>query len=193
MRPEPPLVLEEFPTPSDWIPDGPVVLVTLGTNFNKDAVVWSAILDSLADLPVVVVAATGPGYDLASELGALPPNIVSRQFVPLRPLLARSRLVVTHGGAGTTLGALAFGKPLLLLPQAADQNYIAGCVQRAGAGELLRTENAGDQVRAILEDEEIRRGAKQIQREIAAMPAAGHVAGLLEDVLLDGRFEEQRR
>ena len=92
MRPEPPLVLDEFPTPSDGIPDGPVVLVTLGTNFNKDAAVWSAILDSLADLPVVVFAATGPGYDLTSELGALPQNTVARQFVPLRPLLSAEQL-----------------------------------------------------------------------------------------------------
>jgi UDP:flavonoid glycosyltransferase YjiC (YdhE family) len=182
MRPEPPLVVHEFPTPSDEFPDGPVVLVTFGTNFNKDAAVWSAILDSLADIPFLVAAATGPGYDLASELGALPANTVARQFVPLRTLLARSSVVVTHGGAGTTLGALAFGKPLLLLPQAADQRYIASFVERAGAGELLRPKDAGDQVRAILEDDGMRRGAQRIQHEIAAMPAAGHVAGLLEDV-----------
>ncbi len=182
MRPEPPLVSDELPTTSDWIPDGPVVLVTLGTNFNKDTAVWSAILDSLADLPVVVVAATGPGYDLPSELGALPPNTVARQFVPLRPLLARSSVVITHGGAGTTLGALAFGKPLLLLPRGADQHYIARCVERAGAAELLRPEDAGDQVRSILEGDQMRLCAEGIQYEIAAMPPAGHVAALLEDL-----------
>ena len=45
--------------------------------------------------------------------------------------------VVTHGGAGTTLGALAFGVPLLVLPQGADQYANAERVVAAGAGRQL--------------------------------------------------------
>ena len=43
-------------------------------------------------------------------------------------------VAVTHGGAGSTMGALAFGLPLLLIPQGADQFFNTERVVAAGAG-----------------------------------------------------------
>ena len=182
LRPEPPLIVDTALTMPDELSGLPLVLVTLGTNFNKDNAVWAAILGSLADLPIAVVAATGPGHDLAAVLGGFPANTVAGQFLPLGPLLESASVVITHGGAGTTLAALSLGKPLLLLPQGADQHYIAHCVVRASAGDLLRPDDAASQVMAILEGGRTRRGAERIRSEIGAMPHAGSVAGLLESL-----------
>jgi UDP:flavonoid glycosyltransferase YjiC (YdhE family) len=43
-------------------------------------------------------------------------------------------LVVTHGGLGTTLRALAHGRPLLVLPLGRDQHFNAGRVEALHAG-----------------------------------------------------------
>ena len=97
------------------------------------------------------------------------------QFIPKVCCWPRSAAVVTHGGSGTTLGALAFGVPLVLLPQGADQYANAERIVIAGAGlQLLRDELSVDAVRhhlrAVLDDASYRRSAERIQTEIHAMP-----------------------
>ncbi len=63
-------------------------------------------------------------------------------FVPQGALLARCRLVITHGGSGTMLGALASGVPLLMTPRGADQYDNAAAVvrRRPEAVVVLATE-----------------------------------------------------
>jgi UDP:flavonoid glycosyltransferase YjiC (YdhE family) len=85
--------------------------------------------------------------------------------------------VVTHGGSGTTLGALAHGLPLLVLPQGADQYANAEAVVAAGAGRSLGRDQTTiaairDSVRALLRDPGYRRAARRLQTEIFAMPTA---------------------
>ncbi len=92
--------------------------------------------------------------------------------------------VVSHGGSGTFLGALASGVPQLCLPQAADQFRNAEGGVRAGAALSLAPGDATlEALRAallrLLEDEELRQGAAAVAAEIAAMPSPDEVAGLL--------------
>jgi UDP:flavonoid glycosyltransferase YjiC (YdhE family) len=54
-------------------------------------------------------------------------------------LLPECALVVTHGGLGTVLRALAHGVPLLILPLGRDQAFNAGRVEAVGAGIALPT------------------------------------------------------
>jgi UDP:flavonoid glycosyltransferase YjiC (YdhE family) len=108
------------------------------------------------------------------------PDVVAVEYLPLGPVLERAALVVCHAGAGTTLAALSLGVPLLLLPQGADQFHIAECVERAGAGHRLDLDRCGEQVRTALVDPGLRRGARLIQREIAAMPDVVAAASALE-------------
>jgi UDP:flavonoid glycosyltransferase YjiC (YdhE family) len=93
--------------------------------------------------------------------------------------------VVTHGGSGTTLGALAHGLPLLVLPQGADQYANADAVVAAGAGRRLGRDETTiaairDSVRGLLEDPAYRRSARRVQAEIRAMPAAEQTIAKIE-------------
>jgi UDP:flavonoid glycosyltransferase YjiC (YdhE family) len=95
--------------------------------------------------------------------------------------------VICHGGAGTTLGALALGLPLLILPQGADQYVIADLVLTAGAGLLLAPADVNPQsvracLRSLLDEPAHRMGARRLQREIAAMPGIEEAVHLIEEV-----------
>jgi hypothetical protein len=114
----------------------PRVYLTLGTvSFGAVEVLRRAVLETAAH-DVDVLVAVGPEGDPAL-LGELPSNVHTERFVPQADVLTRVDLVVHHGGAGTTLGAVANGLPQLILPQGADQPFNAAAIQRVGAGRAL--------------------------------------------------------
>ena len=79
----------------------------------------------------------GRGTDVAA-LGPLPENVRAEGWVPQDAVLARAAAVVGHGGYGTTLGALAHGVPLAVLPLfSSDQWHNAERVAGLGAGIAL--------------------------------------------------------
>ena len=94
----------------------PIVYITLGTVYNRNLDVFRALLDGLRDEALNIVVTVGKQNDPA-VFGPQPSNIHVHQYIPQELLLPRCAVVVTHGGAGSTLGALAFGLPLLIVPQ----------------------------------------------------------------------------
>jgi UDP:flavonoid glycosyltransferase YjiC (YdhE family) len=154
----------------------PTIYLTMGTIWNRDLNLFHELIDALRDEDVTLIVTVGRQNDPAA-LGDQPDNVVVHQFIPQGFLLPRCDAVVTHGGSGTTLGALAHGLPLLLVPQGADQYANADKVAAAGAGvRLLRHEVSipaiRGSVRALLDAPTYRRAAKRIQAEIQAMPTA---------------------
>jgi hypothetical protein len=90
-------------------------------------------------------------------------------------------LVVSHGGSGSVLAALAAGRPQLVLPQGADQFSNAHAVAGAGAGWMIMpAELSADRIaadaRALLDDAGVRARAGELAGEIAALPAPAQVA-----------------
>jgi UDP:flavonoid glycosyltransferase YjiC (YdhE family) len=66
-----------------------------------------------------------------------PPGLAVTDWDDHDALLARCEAVVTHGGLGTTLRALAHGVPLVVLPLGRDQGFNAARVSELGAGVAL--------------------------------------------------------
>jgi UDP:flavonoid glycosyltransferase YjiC (YdhE family) len=163
----------------DWLAhlgDRPVVYVTLGTVWNQDLGLFDRVIEALRDEPIALAVTVGHQNDPAA-LGPQPDNVVVRRYVPQAELLPHCRAVVSHGGSGTTLGALAHGLPLLVLPQGADQYANADAVVAAGAGRRLGREETTvaairASVRALLDDPGYRLAAGHVQAEIRAMPTA---------------------
>jgi UDP:flavonoid glycosyltransferase YjiC (YdhE family) len=160
----------------------PLVYLTLGTAMGNAMVLRQAI-EGLGKLPVDVLVAAGPSVELA-DLGDMPGNVRLEAWVPQTDLLPHVDLVVHHGGSGTTLGALAAGKPQLFLPQGADQFSNADAVVAAGAGSrLLADELTADAVTELaarlLADESAQSAARGFQAEIAAMPSPQAVVAQL--------------
>jgi UDP:flavonoid glycosyltransferase YjiC (YdhE family) len=163
---------------------GSIVYLTMGTVWNDDHDLFRAVIEAVRGEDIALVVTVGRQNDPAS-LGPQSPNVVVHRFIPQNVLLPRCDAVVTHGGSGTMLGALAHGVPLLLLPQGADQYANAERVVAAGAGrQLLRHERSVEAIRdsllAILGDSRFRGAAERIASEIHLMPDAPAVVPAIE-------------
>jgi UDP:flavonoid glycosyltransferase YjiC (YdhE family) len=100
--------------------------------------------------------------------------------------------VVSHGGSGSVLGALAHGLPMLLLPLGADQPLNAARCAALGAARVLDALTATPAeirgaVSALLEDPAPRAAAERLRDEIAALPGPEHAVARLEVLRAEAR------
>jgi UDP:flavonoid glycosyltransferase YjiC (YdhE family) len=160
----------------------PLVYVTLGTVQNRLPLLAPAVA-ALAELPVRVLVTVGPDGD-PDALGPQPDHVHVERWVDQPRVLQHCDVVVSHAGSGTFLGALAEGLPQLCLPQAADQFRNSEGGLRAGVAVVLRPDESAPEaiasaVGALLTDEALRRRARGVADEIAAMPSPGDVVDSL--------------
>ena len=114
----------------------PLIYVTFGTvapTMPGMMLLFRAVFDAVAGLPVRVLLTVGRELDIG-QLGTPPKNVRIERWVDQVDVMTEAALVVCHGGAGTTLGALAAGVPMVIFPLFADQAANARCVVAAGAG-----------------------------------------------------------
>jgi MGT family glycosyltransferase len=163
----------------------PVVYVTLGTIFNLESGdLFERVLAGLRGLDVEVVVTVGRDLD-PSELGPQPANVHVERYLPQALLLPRCTVIVSHGGSGSVVGALAHGLPMVLIPLGADQPLNAARCAELGVAELLDAgTSSAEDVRAavacVLSDPLYRTGAERIREEIAGLPGPEHAVRLLE-------------
>jgi hypothetical protein len=139
------------PLPRWWgSDDRPLVYVTLGTvigHMTRAADTFRVLIDAVAGLDARVLVTVGRNVD-PDELGPIPAGVHVEQWVEQADALAETEVVVCHGGSGTTLGALAAGVPLVLVPQFADQFVNAERVVGLGAAVAVEP-RAGDDGRRL--------------------------------------------
>ena len=160
----------------------PLVYVTLGTVQNRLPLLAPAVA-ALARLPVRVLVTVGPDGD-PDALGPQPDHVHVERWVDQPRVLQHCDVVVSHAGSGTFLGALAEGLPQLCLPQAADQFRNSEGARRAGVAAVLHPDESSPEaiagaVRALLTDDALRRRARGVADEIAAMPSPADVVDVL--------------
>jgi hypothetical protein len=158
------------------------VLVTFGTVFTDPEVLTPLIRDLTAkDYGVrVALGLTASPADFAVDRD----TVAFEGFRPYAELLDGIDVVVGHGGAGTNLGALAAGLPLVLIPQGADQGGQAERVATAGAAisiapDAFSPRAVARAVADVLEQPSYRAAARRIANQIAAMPSTDEVTALL--------------
>jgi UDP:flavonoid glycosyltransferase YjiC (YdhE family) len=176
------------PSAPPWhvaLPGAPTVYFTLGTVFNLESGdLFARVLAGLRALPVNVVVTVGRQIDPAT-FGPQPNHICIKQYLPQAQVLAFCDLVVSHGGSGSVLGALAHGLPLVLLPMGADQPHNAARCVELGLGQMLdpvtaAPEQVAEAVAAVLAGRRYRRAAWRLRAEVAALPDVGEAVRRLE-------------
>lgn len=79
-------------------------------------------------------AVVGLGWTTNNYTGAIPENIFLIESVPHSWLFPKMKMVIHHGGAGTTAAGLTAGKPTIIIPHNADQPAWGQKVYELGAG-----------------------------------------------------------
>src|SRR5215207_4897183 len=178
----------------DWWPgraDEPLVYVTFGSvagGFEQALPVYDAAMRAVAELPVRVLLTVGRDLDL-DALPDSPDNVRVERWVPQQEVLGHAAAAVVHGGSGSTLGALAAGVPLVVMPLFADQPQNARRVAEVGAGlavEPNRDDMAAtagplrDAINSVLTEPSYRERARALADELRAEPSVDEVVPLFE-------------
>ena len=105
--------------------------------------------------------------------------------MPQAWLLPRVAAVISHGGAGTVLGAAAHARPQLVVPLFADQWENGLAVVAAGCGAVLAPDHRDEAdvdaaVRDLIDVSARRDAAARVAAEIAAMPTAADLVPAIE-------------
>ena len=169
----------------------PTVYFTLGTIYNTESGdLFDRVIAGLRALPIDLVVTVGSDID-PSELGPQPANVRVARFVPHADLLPQCRLVVSHAGSGSVLGALAHGLPMVLLPMGADQPLNAARCEALGVAVVLDAltvdpQTIGEAAARVLAQPSYRRSAARVRDEIAALPGPDDAVTLLERLATPG-------
>jgi UDP:flavonoid glycosyltransferase YjiC (YdhE family) len=183
---------DSAPAWSSMLPRVPTVYFTLGTVFNMESGdLFMRVLTGLRDLPVNVVVTVGHHID-PTEFGPHPANVYIERYIAQELILPHCSVVVSHGGSGSVIGALAHGRPMVLIPMGADQPLNAARCVQLGVAQVLDPIGAAPAtvrtaVSAVLADPSYRRAAKRIRDEFAALPGPAHAIRLLERLAAEKR------
>jgi UDP:flavonoid glycosyltransferase YjiC (YdhE family) len=143
------------------------VLVSLSTGHQDQLALLRRIVGAIAGMPVRAVVTTGNAID-PGELAA-PEGVQVLRSAPHSAVLAEAAAVVSHGGHGTVIKALAAGVPQLIVPMGRDQLDNAARVAARGAGLRLRPGASGRAiaaaVRRLLDEPSHREGAAAAELE----------------------------
>ncbi|MEE1754055.1 macrolide family glycosyltransferase [Streptomyces sp. SP18CS02] len=173
-----------------WCPptgDRPVLLISLGSQYNRRPDFYRACVDAFAATEWHVVMSIGGAVD-PSALGSLPATVEVHAGVPQLEVLAHARAFITHAGMGSVMEALSHGVPLVAVPQMAEQHANAHLVEHLRLGVRLPREQATahallDAVRRVTADAGIARGVAALRHEITEAGGARAAADFIEQSL----------
>lgn len=176
----------------------PHILVSLSTcAFAGQRRMLQHILEALAPLPVRATVTIGPGID-ATGL-RVPANTTAHAWLDHDAVLRHASLVVGHGGHSTTMRALSFGVPVVVMPAnpMIDQRGVGAAVQRAGAGRLLRKHVGPKRLREVvaevLGNADYQRAAMRIGESIRSRDGAEEAADAITSYVEGKRPAPLRR
>jgi UDP:flavonoid glycosyltransferase YjiC (YdhE family) len=161
------------PLPDWWDGDErPLVYVSFGSVAGGTPMggeLFGGVVAASAELPARVLLTVGHEFDPAA-LGAPPPNLHVERWIPQADVFGHASIVVTHGGSGTTLGALAAGLPLVVVPLFADQPDNARRVAAVNAGVVAEPGGLREAIETVLGEPKLARAAQRLAQEIAWLP-----------------------
>jgi UDP:flavonoid glycosyltransferase YjiC (YdhE family) len=117
----------------------PLVYVTIGGGAGPvgNKVFFQTAIEALANKAIQVVVSTSVKFN-DRDFPYLPKNIRMFQWVPGRFLISRSDLIVFHGGYGTMMECIAYGKPSIIVPFQTEQEGNGRRLEQLRCGRVVR-------------------------------------------------------
>jgi UDP:flavonoid glycosyltransferase YjiC (YdhE family) len=148
------------------------------------------VVRAVAELDGEVVVAVERAQQ--AGLGGLPGNVrLIRESLALRLVLPTCAVLVHQGGAGTTMTALTYGVPQLIVPQVSDQHFNAERLAATGAGTWLAPGQTGldqvrDQVADLVSGGKWRERAALMRERMRQSPTPAEVVPVLDALATGG-------
>jgi MGT family glycosyltransferase len=160
------------------------ILVSIGTTFDHayKKEFFSKVCTALGNEPLTVVVVSDPAL-----FDEWPINFIVQEKVPQLALLPHLDAVVCHGGHNTVCETLAHSLPLVVIPIAYDQSFVAGRVTASGSGQRLnfkrfKPEHLKNALHEILNKPAYAAAAATLQRSFEAAGGTAGTAVLLEEM-----------
>ncbi len=166
----------------------PLALITLGSVFTGDLGFYSWAAQAAARLgmiPIVVLGKNPLAAEKKAELmAALPRGTRLLSWVDYDHVFPRLKVIVHHGGMGTTHRAAVQGIPQVVVPHAADQRGQARRVAQAKVGLNLTAHDVRNgqllpAIRAVTTDQTVLQNAQRLAADLAALGGKVRAAALL--------------
>lgn len=188
VRPIQALPFDGPPTPPPpWLDkiEHPAAYVSLGTvpRFARAEAIQSTV-DAVYGLVATTVVTTGPNP--ADKIAPPATSVLIEPYVPQSLVLPHVEVVVSHGGAGTTLGALRHGLPHVVLPQGApSQLRSAQRVEALGIG--IHVNDGSDDslksaVHKVLDDPKYMKKVRRVRESLLELPSPETVLSQLAEL-----------
>jgi UDP:flavonoid glycosyltransferase YjiC (YdhE family) len=147
----------------------PAVLVSRSTTDDpRPDRMMTRVVEAARDADVHVILVRP---DRAVSRRALPPNVTTTDWLPFGAVMPRLAGVVTHGGSGTVMAALAAGVPQLVVPGSGDRTLHARLIAERGAGLAVPAkEITGSHLERLVSDPQLQQVSREVAAEIAALP-----------------------
>jgi MGT family glycosyltransferase len=161
----------------DRLANRPLLYISLGTVFNTDPKFYAACFEAFANSNWQVVLSIGTNIE-PSSIGQTPNNFVVSPYLPQLEILQNADMFITHGGMNSTMEAIYYGVPMVVVPQQPEQAMTASRVAELGLGVSLEPEKVTasamrDAVNAVDSDVGYRSRVGEMQK--AARDAGGYL------------------
>lgn len=168
-----------------------VLLVSLGSAYTRQPEFYRQCVAAFGALPGWHVVLQIGKYTDPGELGAVPPNVEVRSWVPQRAILEQADAFVTHAGMGGSGEGLLAGVPMIAVPQGAEQFMNADRLVELGVARRIDTADAtAERLRAALEeltgDAEVARRSALLRAAARAEGGTRRAADLVEEMVGEG-------
>jgi MGT family glycosyltransferase len=195
-EPDPTVVYGGIPIPpgerrlTEWSPpwgdDGrPGVLVSLSTTYMQQEDLLRRIVEGLGLVDCHALVTTGSGMP-SNPLARVPGNVHVAESVPHGAVFPHVDLLVSHGGHGTVVRALAAGRPVMVVPISRDQPDNAARVIFHGVGISVPKRSSPEKfavaIRGALDDVGLAERAASMAAQLAPEVGAPKAVEALEEL-----------